>query len=144
MKNIKQILRWIGLLPCAIIGATLVDILVVTFCLLGDVFDGSFWLYLKHPDIIYLEHFFTPFIITAVFCGTFIYIGGYIAPKFKKLTIFILSILIIIPLVIMGFIAVIAHEWKFMTQCLFGVIVSAAIAYNWPPDQIAEHPHEAI
>lgn len=128
--NIKEILRWIGILPCALIGSILATSLVIIMCLIGDIFDGSLWTYLKHPEIFYFEHFFTPFITTAVFSGTFVYLGVRTAPKSKRLIAYALSIIIIIFLGIVSFIAILSHEWKLLIQCVVGVIVAGIVAYN--------------
>lgn len=129
------ILRWIGVLPGALIGSLILAVLVCVMCLIGDILDGSFWLYLKHPEVISIEHFFTPFIVAAVFCGTFVHIGANIAPDFKKQIAFALSILLIIPFGLLAFFAVSLHEWKLLAQFVLGIVVAAIVAYYWVSEQ---------
>lgn len=84
-------LRWLGLLPGALIGSLILVVLIGSMFLIGDFFDGSLWLFIEYPQILYVEHFFTPFVITGVFCGSFVYLGANIAPKFKKTVAYALS-----------------------------------------------------
>ena len=90
-----QVLRWIGVLPCSILGTVIVSLIVLAICLIGDLLDGSFWMYLKHPESIYIEHFFTPFIISAVFGGCFVHIGTSVAPVYKKAISYVLALLVV-------------------------------------------------
>lgn len=131
----KEILRWLSVLPCALLGSIFTAVLVAFMCLIGDIFDGSFWLYIKHPEFFYYEHFFTPFITTAVLSGTFVYFGGSVAPNFKRQIAFALSIVVIILLGVFAVFAVLSHEWKILFQSIIGIVVAAVVAYGWPSDR---------
>lgn len=129
-------LRWLGVLPCSIFGSIIACVATVILCLIGDILDGSFWIYWNHPETIYFEHFFTPFITSAVFSIAFVFIGGFIAPKFKRQVAFVLAILIVIPFSIMGFFAIVSHEWKFLAQCVVGIIAAAGSAFSGEFDNL--------
>ena len=124
-----QVLRWLGILPCSLIGSILVCIIVIAMCLFGDIIDGSFWIYWNHPEMIYYEHFLTPFIVYGMFSIFFVKIGSCIAPRFPRQIAFVLAILIVMLFGIIGFIAVLASEWRFMIQCIVGIIAAAVTAF---------------
>lgn len=136
--NIKELLYWIAFLPCAIIGSVLAAVLVGLLCLIGDIFDGSFWIYIKNPEIFYLEHFFTPFITTAVLCGMFVFIGSSIVPKFKRQIGYALSIIVAIIFGILAFFGVLTHEWKIFAQSLLGIVVAAVVSYSGDYEKVQQ------
>ena len=124
-----QTLRWLGVLPCSILGAATLGLLVLAICLIGDLLDGSFWIYLKEPQIISVEHFFTPFIISAVIGGSFVYIGTNAAPAYKKAVSYVLALLIACIFGFTGIIALLTHQWQGVVQSIVAIASSGAVSF---------------
>lgn len=129
-----HVIRWLGVLPCSILGAAIVVLFMFALCLIGDLLDGSFWIYLKEPQIIFYEHFFTPFVLSAALGGSFVYIGVSVSPVHKKAVSLVLALLIACIFGFIGIIALIAHEWRGVVQTVITIASAGIVAFYAPND----------
>lgn len=102
--------------------------------LFGELMSGDLWLYMEHPEIIALDHFFTSFIIAAIIGYGFVYSGAICAPSHRKGVAFVLfgvlsvvfGFMLIDSLVFGNF----AETWKFDVGCVISIASAGAAAFN--------------
>ena len=133
--NIKDVLRWAAILPVAAIAPTLCCILRMALVLIGDLLSGEFWLYLSHPQIIPLEHFFLSFMLFAVFGYVFVYAGASISPRYKRIVAFVLFAIVAI---LFGFIIIFsllvadfADTWRMLINSIICIIAAGACSFSF-------------
>lgn len=113
--NIKKLSRCLAVLPGAVFVSSLCSILYLIVVLLGDLFSGSLFLYIKDPDLLAYDHFFVSFILFAIIGYSFVKSGAKIAPCYKRVTALLLF-------------AIIAIISCFL---IFGIIFSGQLAGLW-------------
>lgn len=129
-----QILRWIGVLPITVIAPLIVCVIVIFGLLFGDLLSGDLWIYFKHPEMLYADHFFTSFVISAVFGYIAVAAGAMMAPSYKRAVAF--SLFGIIAMVF-GFVAIISllsselsDSWRMIVNSLICIITSGIAAFT--------------
>lgn len=69
---VKNSLRWIAVLPISIAGSIVGCLILIALILFGDLLSGDLWLYMHHPEVFPISHFFTSFLVSAalgcIFC----------------------------------------------------------------------------
>lgn len=130
--NITSLLRWVAVLPASLIAAVLSWIILLILVLIGDLFSGSLWLYIRHPEIIYFDHFFLSFMLSATFGYIFVSAGAATSPRYKRIVAFVLFAIIAI---VFGFFMVLlfatnfAESWRLIVNSTVCVIASGFSAY---------------
>lgn len=131
--DIARLLRWVAILPVSLITATLCCIALLIIVLIGDLFSGQLWLYLKHPEIIPLDHFFLSFALWAAFGWTFVRTGTEIAPLYKRIIAFVLFAIVAI---VFGFLMIfslittnISDSWRILADSTACIIASGVTAF---------------
>lgn len=137
-STFNLILRWIGVLPAAILTPTVVCILGIAMMLVGELFSGELLTYLRYPEVFAVDHYFTSFVISIFFGYSFVYAGVAMAPQYKKAVAFILFGIIAITL---GFLLVasvmlagFANIWKFALSLLLCIGASGVTAFTTDED----------
>lgn len=82
---VKNSLRWIAVLPISIAGSIVGCLILIALILFGDLLSGDLWLYMHHPEVFPISHFFTSFLVSAALGCIFVYLGTAMAPAYKKL-----------------------------------------------------------
>lgn len=132
--NLKDIFRWIAVLPAAVIASILCYTLLMIMVLIGDLFSGKLRLYLEHPEILSLDHIFLSFILSAILGYVFVFVGVATSPRYKRIVAFVLfaliailfGFLIIFSLLITSF----ADSWGLLVSSVICIIAAGACAFS--------------
>lgn len=136
---VKNSLRWIAVLPISIAGSIVGCLILIALILFGDLLSGDLWLYMHHPEVFPISHFFTSFLVSAALGCIFVYLGTALAPAYKKAVAFTLfgclaivcGFLLIITLLSIGF----AESWRFAANLTICIISSGVTAFNAGDDE---------
>ena len=131
-------LRWIAVLPAAILVPLIVCLLLAVLALIGDFLSGDLRTYLQHPEILPIEHLFMSFIIAGIFGYLFTVAGAKCAPNYQKIVAFVLFAIIAI---IVGFFLIfsllitdISESWRFVINCIVCILSAGAGAFFFEED----------
>lgn len=131
MKTTVQILRWVGVLPAAIVAPFLACLLVNLFALIADFISGDFRMFYDSPVLFQIEHFPSALISYGLYGFLMIHVGCAVAPNFKKvvaLALFALNAILFGILIVLCFIFLkFADCWVAIIGSII-CIISAAIA----------------
>lgn len=132
--TLLEIIRWLGILPAAIIAPIITCIIFISMFLIGDLLSGELWMYFTHPEIFFLNHFFTSFAVFAIFGYTAVYAGTAMAPRYKRVVAFSLFGILAI---IFGFISIISllltnigDSWRIVANSIICIITAGIVAFN--------------
>lgn len=138
--NIKDLFRWIAVLPASAVAATMSIVLLVIITLIGDLLSGDLSLYLEHPEIFSYDHFFMSFIIFAAFGYVFVYTGAAISPKYKRIVAFVLFAIIAVTVgffMVLAFILLhLADSWRFLVGSIICILAAGFTAFSVEKDNI--------
>lgn len=137
-STFNLILRWIGVLPAAILIPTVGCILVIAMMLIGELFSGELLTYLRYPEVFAVDHYFTSFVISILFGYSFVSAGVTMAPQYKKAVAFILfgiiaitlGFLLVASVMLAGFVNI----WKFALSLLLCIGASGVTAFTTDED----------
>ncbi|MDD5855288.1 MAG: hypothetical protein PUC90_02980 [Prevotella sp.] len=129
-----KILRWLGVLPAAILAPVVGCTLFMIFTLIGDLFSGDLANYVNSPELFTAEHFFVSFINFAIFGSLFVYAGYMMAPVYKKVVAYILCgiiTLIAASLLIVILITIdLATSWRFVINLIICILSATITTLN--------------
>lgn len=136
----KIILRWLGVLPAALIAPIVGCFVICILLLIGDFLSGHFWLYMRHPEILPIEHFFTSFVVFGAFGGLFVSAGAIVAPSHNRIVAFALfaviaicfGFLLILTLLMSDF----SHSWRMLINILVCIFAAAGTAFSIEDEQL--------
>lgn len=133
-QSLIKSVRWIAILPVALIVPIVFAIISVLLMLFGEVMSGDLWLYMEHPEIFAFNHFFASFIIAAIIGYGFVSSGAICAPSHRKGVAFVLFGVLS---VVFGFMLItslifgrMAETWRFDIGCLISIVSAGAAAFN--------------
>lgn len=142
----KNVLRWIAVLPAAIIASSIGCIALMILMLFGDFLSGDLWLHFRHPQIISASHFFTSFVIFAVFGYLFVYAGTATAPQYKKETAFVLfgviAIVLGVLLIVCLFFSKITESWRMIVNAIICIATAGVTALNTEEEYQSDNPQK--
>lgn len=129
-----NIIRWIAVLPTAVVSPVIVCTLVLAMCFIGDVISGEFWMYLRHPEIISIDHFLISFVIWGIFGYFFVISGSKMAPTYRKAIAFILFGIATIAFGFIGLFSAIAlkfsDSWRLIVCSILCIITAGVAAFT--------------
>lgn len=131
--KIQNLFRWIAILPASLIAAVLGCLLLMVMVLIGDLFSGEIWIYLKNPEIITLDHFFLSFILFAAFGYIFVTAGVAVSPAHKRAVAFVLFTILTIAF---GFLIIFSslfthfsESWRLIINCLISIVAAGVCSF---------------
>lgn len=141
-QDLINCLRWLAVLPAAIVAPIIISCVLIILLLIGDALSGNLWIYLRNPDMMLFDHFFTSFIISGVVGYVFIAAGAFAAPKFKigvAFTLFgIISILLgfvlIASLIMLNF----GDSWRFIINVIILLSTAGFAAFATGEDDVVD------
>ncbi len=129
MNNPKYYwLRWIGVLPSAVIGYLLI------YFLLKLIMVISLWLNIDRGDAPYLMEYILPGIAAGYGSFCFVTFGAYLAPTNKRTTALVLLIIMSCFVGMSVFIMIHNFHWQLLVETL-GNAIGCFIAYKMQEDE---------
>lgn len=129
---IVSVLRWIAVLPAAVIGSVIISLLICLCMLLGDVFSCDIFIYIRHPEIFSIDHFFTSFILSLALGYSFVSIGTSVSPNNKRVVAFVLFGLLTMVFGTIVIISIINFTtfWRMTINSLCVIVASGVAAFT--------------